>query len=488
MNTLSAIESMFDWFLSATVRGSILTGCIMLIGLASRRYLPVAWKHALWIPVVIVLGMPVLLESSWQFQPITKLEMPAWIAMGESVSNASIAVVPQAGNTMSTPSMLSTMGWHQIAALVWIGGVAVYACFGIAGYVRVMHHIRLNQVTYAAELDSELLAAARDCGVGRVPHMVASKAVSSPALAGVGMGVGRSTLLVPDEFESTFSADERRAIFMHELMHLRRWDHVANVGLFILQGIHWCNPIVWFAFARLRADRELARDSDVLRLSSTEQRYAYGNALIRLLDGYHRPVSCLGFIGMIGSRSAMKLRVRAIADYERSHSAWAAPVIAIVVLLTALGGTRSYSEPAKARVSRDNSAAILVETRFLEIDPRTMPELNATQIQLPGKSESIVYVQDASQAAEFDMGLASNRGVSVLSAPKITALDGQEARISIGQQVVTKAGEPARFVGISLRLVSTIHGNAVQMKVDLSSSKMLDADSRRPINQSVAYG
>src|SRR5258705_7189729 len=74
---------------------------------------------------------------------------------------------------------------------------------------------------------------------------------------------------LPLGISERFSARELHHIFLHELAHIKRFDLEVNWLAAILQLVHWFNPVLWFAFARMRADREVA--TDALALSRAEQ-------------------------------------------------------------------------------------------------------------------------------------------------------------------------------------------------------------------------
>ena len=61
---MNPTETLFDWFLSATMRGTFLAISVILLQTALRGHLPALWRYALWLPVIFVLGAPMLPESA----------------------------------------------------------------------------------------------------------------------------------------------------------------------------------------------------------------------------------------------------------------------------------------------------------------------------------------------------------------------------------------------------------------------------------------
>jgi len=74
-------------------------------------------------------------------------------------------------------------------------------------------------------------------------------------------GFVRPRLLLPQGMLETYSLENLRYVFIHELAHLRQRDIYLGWLMALLQVVHWFNPLMWFAFGRMRADRELACDT-----------------------------------------------------------------------------------------------------------------------------------------------------------------------------------------------------------------------------------
>ena len=67
MNTLHTI---FDWLIAASFRASLLTIAVFLLQAALRRHLTARMRYALWLPVLIVLLMPVFPQSRWSVETL----------------------------------------------------------------------------------------------------------------------------------------------------------------------------------------------------------------------------------------------------------------------------------------------------------------------------------------------------------------------------------------------------------------------------------
>jgi hypothetical protein len=118
---------------------------------------------------------------------------------------------------------------------------------------------------------------ARSLGAHRGLALIESAAVPGP----LALGLLRRRIVVPADFESRYSRQERALALDHEAIHHRRgdlwWNHL---GLFIL-ALNWFNPIAWLAFKAFRADQELACDAAVAAAAPSAARHDYARALIK---------------------------------------------------------------------------------------------------------------------------------------------------------------------------------------------------------------
>ncbi|HEY3913369.1 MAG TPA: M56 family metallopeptidase, partial [Verrucomicrobiae bacterium] len=91
---------------------------------------------------------------------------------------------------------------------------------------------------------------------------------------------------MPTLLLSKLNEQELRMVFLHEMAHVRRNDTVLNWLMIGVQFLHWFNPLVWMAFRRLRADRELVCDSMVMARVHPEDHVGYGVVLLKLVEKF----------------------------------------------------------------------------------------------------------------------------------------------------------------------------------------------------------
>ncbi|MBX3742948.1 MAG: hypothetical protein KF712_18330 [Akkermansiaceae bacterium] len=348
---MNPIDPLFDWMLAATMRASAIALAVLALHLVARRWLPARWRYALWFPMLLVMVLPALpsVPFGWSLPVAEKRETPP----ADRPAPAHPAVVEMAAAPLPPTAPESASGDARRPvnpfAIVWLTGAGTVLAMGLAGYVRHLRRISGAAVAVKEPLLRQIHATADEAGLCRVPRVLVSPMVDSPAVT----GIFRATLLLPARFPEGFSGEETRLILLHEFCHLKRHDLVVNAVACVLQALHWFNPLLWFAFARMRADREEACDARVLSISAGDSRTAYGTALLKLQGGFPLQGFSLGFVGIFEHAAGMKSRVREIAAYRKAGMGQCVAGAAILTLLVVFGATEAR-EPAAAETTAED--------------------------------------------------------------------------------------------------------------------------------------
>ena len=80
-------------------------------------------------------------------------------------------------------------------------------------------------------------------------------------------GTRRPTIVIP-AIADTWAEDRRRAVVLHELAHVARYDCLTQTLAFAACAMYWFHPGVWWVARRLRVERELACDDRVIAAGS----------------------------------------------------------------------------------------------------------------------------------------------------------------------------------------------------------------------------
>jgi hypothetical protein len=189
--------------------------------------------------------------------------------------------------------------------------------------------------------------------VGTPVTLIELQGIESPTL----LGFLRPRLLLPAGLATSFSREELRHVFLHELAHIKRGDILAGWLMLALQIVHWFNPLVWVAFYRLRVDRELACDALALSYARPGENESYGLTIIKLLERFGRAVWAPGLAGILENKKQMKERITMIAKFHKTERGLALAVcllagLGVVTLTDAQSGRNGSSGDARSGASQ----------------------------------------------------------------------------------------------------------------------------------------
>jgi bla regulator protein blaR1 len=152
----------------------------------------------------------------------------------------------------------ATLSWGSIAI-----GIAVWA-LGAAAMLGFALHRQRAFIGSLGRLDS-------------LPGGIfQSDAIVEPML----VGAWRPRVVVPADFDSRYTHEERALVLAHERAHVERGDALVNAVASLCLCLSWFNPLAYWAIGRFRLDQELACDAEVLAVTGVARR-RYAVALLK---------------------------------------------------------------------------------------------------------------------------------------------------------------------------------------------------------------
>jgi len=362
----------FQWLLKATLQGSVLVCLILLVKLLLRHRLSVRWHYCLWLILLIRLSLPWSPQSSlsiyglyqlWPWARPTQSVGPnpsPQHAAGQTRAMATVdgeaapepaaqaLVDSQPRATTSAPAVPggSRTYWANVSGVVfmlWLVGVIALGGFVLARSVWLWRAV----VSERPVTDQEILDLLEDCKmqmrVRTLVGVVVTDKVHTPAL----FGFVRPRILLPEGLIETLGLDELHYVFLHELAHLKRRDIYLAWLVCVLQVLHWFNPLMWYAFRRMRADQEIAADSLALTTAGTGESRRYGQTIVNLVERFSRPQYLPSLAGILENPSHIERRIAMITQFKDNSYRWSVAGIGIITVL----GVISVIDPTRGAVS-----------------------------------------------------------------------------------------------------------------------------------------
>ncbi|QOT01394.1 M56 family metallopeptidase [Brevibacterium sp. JNUCC-42] len=302
---------------------SVMVGLILLIKAVLGNRLSPRWHYLLWILVILrllllwapesSLSIYNMLPYSHNMLPYSHETSPTFHIISSLPSEES--VVPSSpmhdeGKKVESASL----SLYTLGLFIWIVGVF---CFGMVAIVvnrRVYLHIKKQSIITDPRVIQLFERCKKKMSVKRSIPLVVSNGISSPTV----LGFMRPRILLSDTLLQTLGDKQLQFIFYHELAHIKRNDVGINLLMNALLLLHWFNPLLWYAYYRMREDQEIACDARALTYIDSEQKIEYGHTIIRLLEHYSRNQHLPSLANLVGSKNQLKKRILMIKNFHKA--------------------------------------------------------------------------------------------------------------------------------------------------------------------------
>lgn len=320
--------------IEAALKGSALLLVAAALTFVLRRR-SAAVRHLVWgVALAALLALPALLTvmPSWRVAvPVANRES-SWSATAAAPTANSQLVTPPAAKDADTPAEASPrvatgglatsdeaaappsrpMRWTDALFAIWAVGAA-----GVLG-LFALGHLVLRLTTRDARLlrDRDWQEQANEAAAHLGLDLPFALLQSPTAPVPVTFGLLRPRILLPASAEQ-WPADQRRAVLLHELAHVRRHDCLTQALAQICCALFWFHPAVWWAASRMRIERERACDD--LVLAGGTRPSAYADHLLGVVRGLRGTrLAALGAVAF-ARPSQFEGRLLAVLDPQRDR-------------------------------------------------------------------------------------------------------------------------------------------------------------------------
>ncbi len=424
-------------------QSSLLIILVFVLDFGLARKLRASVRYTLWLAVLVKLLLPPTLAlptgAAWWLFPSKTAAVGAKYAVTYDHSSLPVEVTSEA--TLPAPVFVPKLKWEA-----WALTASLVVGLGLLLWLSVRWWQVSRMVRQTAEapgLDGLLAEAAKLAGVRTSVRLKITEGRMSPAVC----GLFRPVILLPQTLLEKLSPTQLRAVLLHELFHLRRWDVRVNCAQALLQIAYWWHPLLWLANARVRRVREEAVD-DAVMLALCEEAEGYAPTLLEVAKlAFHRPLVSLGLVGIMESRSALRQRIERLMDYHAPRRAGLTVgallgIVAFSAVALPMGeapapaGGQNVADASTGSepVAATDRVPILVTTHFYWMTPDQLNRLTSGLAPIPGADNSGGYWPVP--AAEFSRLKADliKSGLRPVSSPRIQTFTGEPAEMYVGNE------------------------------------------------------
>jgi len=333
------IAQALGWTLAHFIWEGALLAAILMALLRLFRAAPARRRYAL--ACLILAAMPVAfaatLAVTWSLQPAPIAVVVHWAPPAAAPMSAAVpAPAPAPRSWMA--DVFDRLAW---LVPVWLVGVAFFYVRGVVGWAAVQRLRRRGVCApppaWQARLD-ELAARLR---LSRPVALLESCLTDTPVL----IGYLRPVVLLPLGCLTGLSAAQVECILLHERAHVARHDYLVNLLQFVVEGLLFYHPAVWWASRVVRAERENCCDDRVVELMGDARSYA---ATLAALEQRRAPAPKTALVATGGN---LMQRIRRLTMEQCGARTSPAPAVSAALLL-AIFAAALAAVPAKLPLAR----------------------------------------------------------------------------------------------------------------------------------------
>lgn len=303
------LVNIFTEVLLVSIMASLLIVLILLAKTVFKEKLSARWHYYIWLLLIIRLVIPYTPEFSvnlndlfpWirdtpRFQTENNAigldnNLKAGLKSNDEGKAAEFNTVhdlalpdekeafKNPGNEKSIHSKLKLMAL-ETASKIWVIGVLFFALYIIIINYIMHHRIKLSSVSIESGNIRNILGECKKLvNINDDIPIVYQKHIKTPAVC----GVFKTKMLIPADILDQLGPDEIRYIVLHELCHFKRKDTSIGLLQMLLCIVHWFNPLIWYAFGKMKEDREPICDEMVLSYIKSDERRNYAETLVKML-------------------------------------------------------------------------------------------------------------------------------------------------------------------------------------------------------------
>ena len=172
------------------------------------------------------------------------------------------SIQPQPNSVTGQSNTFTTLHWTDWMAIVWAGA-------GLFLLIRLI--VGIGAVWHISARGNNFSRAAEQCRSNW--NQRANVRLSDKITVPVVWGFLRPIILLPIDADQ-WQTERLRAVLLHELAHIKRWDWTMQMVAQVTCAVYWFNPLVWFAAHRIRIEAEQACDDQVLNAGYQSTNYA----------------------------------------------------------------------------------------------------------------------------------------------------------------------------------------------------------------------
>ena len=237
-------------------------------------------------------------------------------------------------NTRWSPLIVARM-----LTAVWLSGCVFFGLQLFAALFALRRRISACRRVVDPNLLDLLSAARQRFRLHRSPQLLVTPEAVSPYIVGAIV----PKIIISESLVTGSSVTQLRHVLAHEMAHLVRCDLWANRLFLLVRVLHWFNPVAWWSFKMLQAEREAACDEMALATLGEANRSDYAATIVELAANLAALPALPMTIGFFASIDRLKSRIDRLARPRPRFTIGSSLAVTVLLGFGMLGLTDAQS-------------------------------------------------------------------------------------------------------------------------------------------------
>jgi len=251
-------------------------------------------------------------------------------AATESAGPAFVRSEAASARIVDKPGKYDTRAWLAVG---WLVGVVALSFYYVLNALRTQIWLQRRRKTLPSGSARSLEDFFMAHGVRRIPRIWLLERIGQPFV----WGLLRGSIYLPAKLLDGKHAKFQPSLLGHEISHVIHLDALVNSLQVVAQTIFWFHPFVWWANAKIRAEREKCCDeTTIARLNAPPEEYS--EAIVEMLAAKYeqaRPVPSLAVASQLKNiEERIKTMLRPGKKFHKRPSLMTVVTVLVFALLT----------------------------------------------------------------------------------------------------------------------------------------------------------
>lgn len=260
----------------------------------------------------------------------------------------------------------------KFLSLIWLLGISILLISLVIGYKKLNEIIKNSSKNTKYCHNRILYDCINSMNIKTKIELLYSSQIGSPSIC----GILKPKILIPMNIANNACDEEFRHIIMHELFHLKNKDIIINWLIALLWAIYWFNPILLYAFHKIKQDCEISCDYQVISHLNKGDNIKYGNTIIKMLELSGDNQRLAGTTPMLTNSSEIKRRLIMIAKYKKVSIK---NILIGSIIVAVIGGLSITVNTSNIRAYKNNSKVIKMQVKPLRVTNQSVINNSSTK-------------------------------------------------------------------------------------------------------------